>query len=408
MGRLHLDDDARALLAPVQAQLDAGVAALPAGPAVRVRLGDVPGFAAIEPAGVVLSTALTGPGLTHPDEPAGASPPLDRWRRAAGCALEAVVIHALAARAQTEPSSQWWWVGLAVDLVDRAVPALGLALPELALARTTGDLGAHPRAGVAAMRAWRAQGVDPWERVLELLAGEPVDGAEWLGLGAWVLGAGGAGALLVPVRRLAAVDFPVALGPWRWQPLAVPAHRRGGELVVEGTGAVQDPFAVADVEHHTLAGSLDRPARVDGLPGGPVGAWRLASASGFNQTFGARGVTFAFSAGGRFELTLADSFVGPAAALDLAAQVGTSGVAVGRWRVAGARQVHFHGLKVRGVTTHGRDGGPAAMPMGAMGAGGWVASLEGTTWRYTVGADGALVLDGAIMGGPVQVVLRPS
>ena len=68
-----------------------------------------------------------------------------------------------------------------------------------------------------------------------------------------VLGPGFGGAQLVTVPAVAPVDIPVDLGPWRWQPLLVPEHPRGGRVGVRGEGAVEQPWAVARRPLATLA-----------------------------------------------------------------------------------------------------------------------------------------------------------
>src|SRR5690606_10949347 len=127
------------------------------------------GWSALDGARLTLSHRLEGPGLVHPDEAMGPVPPLDRWRRAAACVLEAVALLALARQVGRPPQRDWRWIGAAIDLADRAAPDLGLALPDLALAIRTGAPGRHPRAGVAALRAWRAFGEDPPRRARHLL-----------------------------------------------------------------------------------------------------------------------------------------------------------------------------------------------------------------------------------------------
>ena len=269
-------------------------------------------------------------------------PPLDRWRRAAGCVLEAVAIRGLSDHIQRKPREDWRWRGAAIHVVDTLAPDLNLASPDIALAVNTGDVGAHPRAGVAVLRAWQAKGHDPMQRVQYLLGGGVISAEEWLGLGEWILDPSGAAASLpVVCTRSEAMTVPGKLTPWSWRRVRCKSTPRGGKIGVEGAGGVSDGWIPAGVEGRTLAGATRAGCFLRLDPGGPVGIWEVASAQGFGQVMGARGITFAFKVSGAVDVILADAFVGPLASVSVAGEVGTSGVVEGRWQVVGAHSVGF-------------------------------------------------------------------
>lgn len=404
--RVLPDERAEVLLAPVADAIRAGLDALPPVPPLRVELGPVDGWASLEGGRLTLSHRLEGPGLVHPDEAMGPVPPLDRWRRAAACVLEAVALLGLTRQTGRPPERDWRWTGAAIDLADRAAPDLGLALPDLALAIRTGAPGRYPRAGVAVLRAWRAFGEEPSRRLRHLLTDGVISESEWLAVARWVFSPEGAGASLpVPVARPRPVGLPVELEPWSFRPLALDAHPRGGRLDVEGPGAVADAWVPGGVPHRTLAGATSGPCRITGASGGPVGDWEVASAQGFGQVVGARGVTFRFFASGQLEIVLADAFVGPLAALPMAEQVGTSGLVRGRWRVAGPHRLAFEGVDGQGLTLHGRSRDRFMVPARGFGLAEWLKALSGEEWAWERAAD-RLVMRGPMLGGTVEVRLR--
>lgn len=411
--RLDLDDRAELLLAPVADVIRAGLDRLPPVPPLRVELGEVEGFARLHGATLTLSSPLDGPAIHHVDEPQGPIPPLDRWRRAAGCVLEAVATLALArqVRLPIDPTTaqDWRWVGAAIHAADRVAPELGIAWPDLALAIRTANPGRHPRAGVAVMRAWEARGQDPLAQVRYLLGGGVLSGPEWLEVGSWILSPRGASSELpVSVARPEEVDIPVALGPWSWVALRIPPHPRGGRLEVEGGGEIGDPWAPGGATHRTIAGATEGPCRVIGTPGGPLGDWTVASAEGFGQVMGARGIAFTFQRTGVARIVLADAFVGPLAAVAMADHVGTSGVVEGRWRVAGPHQLAFEGITPHSLTMHGRSQrrhDRFMMPAGGFGLGEWLEALSDAPWGWEQRPD-RLVMRGTMMGGPVEVRMR--
>jgi len=406
MKRIALDARSRFILDAVAEALAAGVERLPPGPDLRVTLGRVEGFARLEGGLLVLSERLAGPDLRHPDERDGPMPPLDRWRRALACVLEALVLRTLAEEIGQAPQEDWMWRGLAIEVTDRAVPEAGLAEPDLALAVATGDPGTHPRAGVAAWRAVRARGDDPWAVARQWLGGRPPGPEEWLALGTWVLGSTGlASTLPIPVERVPAADIPVALGPWRWQPLLVPAHPRGGRVLAEGDAAIVQPWASADQPLRTLAAAGARGGALAPDVGGPEGSWAVSSAHAFGQVFGVRGISFQLSRSGALQIVLADAFVGPVSALEVAEQVGTSGLVSGRWKVAGPWTLRFCRISDQGLTMHGRQRASFRVPTGEVGMAEWLHALEHDTWRWEDKGD-KLVLRGAMMGGEVEMWWR--
>jgi hypothetical protein len=131
----------------------------------------------------------------------------------------------------------------------------------------------------------------------------------------------------------------------------------------------------------------------------------VASAEGFGQVMGARGIRFTFNADGRLELVLADAFVGPLAAVAMAEQVGTSGVCDGRWRVAGEHRLRFDGIETRSLTLHSRTRDRFMMPARGFGLGEWLMALRDDVWTWQPAQD-RLVLRGKMMGGEVEVRLR--
>lgn len=404
---VHLDDRATTLLFPVQGILSQGLALLPDGPSISVTVRPIQAMYTLVRDEVQLSEGLLGPGVHHPDEPGGPLPPMDRWRRAVASVLEAVALRELARRTHIPAGDDWRWVGAAIHAADTVAPELGVADPDLALAVMTGSPGLHPRAGVAVMRAWAAQGIDPIRQVRYLLEGGLVSVTEWLRIGQWVLSSeGGVGQLPVRVERLAEADIPVEIPAWSWRPLRVPAHPRGGFVKLEGDGLVDDAWAEAGTELRTLAVAASSACRATPEPGGPLGAWEVSSAEGFGQVLGARGIRFTFSADGRLELVLADAFVGPLAAVAMAEQVGTSGVCAGRWRVAGKQQLRFDGIETRSLTLHSRTRDRFMMPARGFGLGEWLIALGEDVWGWQLSTTDRLVLRGRMMGGDVEVRLK--
>lgn len=388
MGRLVLDARGTALLQPVLGLVEAAAARLPAGPTLEVTVGE----GGLRGRRLALDPRLEGPEV-YPDE---GEAPLDRWRRAAADILEAVVLVALAEARGEAPVEDWFWRGLAIALADAAAPEMGLAVPDLALAIRTGDLGRWPRAGVA---AWRAMDDEPWAAAL----GAPPSAEAFLRLGQRALGSARA-ELPLPVERVAAADVPLELGPWRWQPVEVPAHPRGGRIRVEGDVAIGSAWGVADQPLRTLAASGAAGGTLLPDLGGPVGRWELASARGFGQVFGARGIVFSLAPSGTLEIVLADAFAGPLAALRVAERVGTSGTVTGRWKVAGPQALRFARIANQGLTMHGRQE-RFAVPEPGLGLVDWLAALEDGPWRWHEQGD-TLVLKGPMMGAEIEMIWR--
>lgn len=390
---LDLDPRAAALLDPVRAVVDAGLERL-GSTALTVGVGPVDGFWAWDGERLVLSERLEGPDLHHPAE--NARLPLDRWRRAAASVLEGAASRSVPLGAEA-PS--WLRSGLAIDAADRAAPDLGLAEPDVARAIETGDLDAWPRGGVAVVRAWRREGLDPAIR-----ATAPVSAAEWLAAGVSVLDPAAVASLPVPVPRVVSRDIPLDLGPWRWQPLEVPAHPRGGRVAVEGAGEVGEAWAIAKRPLRTLAASVG-PARFLPEVGGPVGRFTLKTAQGFGQVYGARGLAFRFRGGGGFEVEAADAFVGPVTAAAVAEQMGTSGIARGTWEVAGPQRLRFDRIDAQGLAMHGRRISDPVLPANELGMGVMLQALQDDVWEWALEAD-RLSLRGRIMGGSVEIRLQ--
>lgn len=404
MDALHLDPQAKSLLAPVSSLLDQALARLPSV-ALHVEMGVCDGTHTIEPGRLVLSDALLG-GVSHPDEPAGPVPPLDRWRRAAGAVLEAAATTGLCQAWGLAPSDVWWWRGLAVHLADRAAPDLALADPDLACAVAEGQPGAHPRSGVAVARAWEARGLDPTAEARALAEGKGMSASGWVALGEWVMGPSGPRARLpVDVGLPTEIDIPATVEPWSWVRLHVPAHPRGGRVRVRGPGAVADAWARGGRALRTLAGATHEACTLEPLSGGPVGRWEVASAEGYGQVMGARGITYVFHADGRLEIVMADAAVGPLAMLEMAVSYGTSGVVRGRWRVAGVRQMWFSDIDTTGLTMHGRQQ-EFAMPAQGFGMNQWLGALHEHPWSWARAGE-RLTLQGTLMGGQVEVRLDP-
>lgn len=404
MTSLVLDDRSEALLAPVRPALDAALDRLPGGGAVHVIVGRCPGTHAVSVPRVTLSEGLLD-GVHHPDEPPGPLPPMDRWRRALGSVLEGVAHAGFGARWESLP--RWARFGAAIHAADRAAPELGLADPELAVAIQAGSPAAHPRSGVAVLRAWEAEGVSAEERLAAWVAGEGPTPAEWTRLGSWVFDAAGLRAQLpIDVAPVPAVDVPTAVQGGSWVRLDVPAHPRGGFVRVEGGGgAVASPWAAGGERLRTVAGALED-CRLVPESGGPVGRWEVASAEGFGQVMGARGVTYGFRADGTLEIVMADAFVGPLDALEMAEQVGTSGLCGGRWRVHGPFEIAYSDLDTSRLTMHGRQR-EFMMPAQGFGMNQWLQALDEHPWAWSL-EGGRLRMTGRLLGGSVIVWLSPA
>ena len=399
MARYTTDEAAAALLAPVAIRLNEAAARLPAGPSLRVAVGAVEGFYALDGDQLTLSAALAGPEVRHPAEVDGLLA-LDRWRRAVGCVLEGIALAALAAEAGRAAGAEWFWIGAAVDAADRAAPELGLAAPDLAVAVSACEPGRWPRSGVAVMRAWRAAGEDPWARALALIGGAGLEAGEWLSLGAQVLDPAAR-----PSGVAAAPDgvLPAALGPWAWRRVLVGGGRVGGRVAVDG-GRCEPEWIEAGGERRVMVAAVEAcEARL--RAGGPGGPWAMASGQGFGQMMGARGVEFTFRGSGSLEILLADAFVGPLPALEVAERMGTSGVINGRWAVSGPGELRLFGLVPMGLTVHGREEMPFAVPAPGAGLESYLKDLEGSVWRWVL-EGGRLILRGESFGPTVELRFR--
>jgi len=404
MARFRPDERAERLLHPVRAIVDRGLSLLPDAPLLEVRVGAVTGVYDVDDGVVVLSEALDEEGATHVHETGPL--PLDRWRRAAASVLEAASLLELAKRTHLPIGDDWRWRGAAVFAADAVAPELGVAWPETAAAIATGDLTAFPRAGVAILKAWQARKVDPMRQARYLLDGGVVSPAEWLALARWVVDPTGAGSHLpVHVERPAPVAPPAVLPPWSWKAVAVGPLPYGGRLVVSPGGEVEEPWIAAGTETRVWCGATAEPVSITLESGAPVGTWEVASAEGFGQVMGARGVGFTFGAEGNLEIVLADAFVGPLAAVAMSGEVGTSGVCTGRWQVAGAHLLRLSDIATGSLTLHGRTRDRFLVPARGFGLGQWLHALADEPWAWQV-AQERLVLRGRMQGGEVEVRLR--
>ena len=406
MKHIDLDDRARVLLAPVAPLIEYCMEQLPRVPPLRIRVGECAGICELDGRNLVLSDGLEGPGTHHPAEPKTSMPPLDRWRRAAGSVLEAVATLGFSDHVRKLPGADWRWRGAAIHVVDALAPDLQLALPDIALAVNTANLADNPRGGIAVLRAWAAQGHDPLQRVQYLLGGGVISSQEWLLLGKWILDpAGAAAALPVMCERPPAKVLPVSIPPWSWGAINVAADARGGRVDVDGDGAVLESWIPAEVGLQTLAGATNGGCELSVSAGGPLGTWEVASAQGFGQIMGARGITFSFKESGALEIILADAFVGPLAAVTVAGEVGTSGVVWGRWSVRGIQELGFVGIASQSLTMHGRKNDRFMVPAKGFGIGEWLKALEDGGWHWEA-AQNRLVMRGMMMGGAIEVRLK--
>lgn len=383
---MRIETSAQALLDPVAGPLAAGVARLGVDDDVDVGLAEVPGFWALDGDRVLLHEALAR-AEGHPDDAGGP----DRWRRATGSVLEALVVRSLPHR---EPA--WLATGLAVHRVDRLLPELGLAPSALAAARG-GDLVAAPRGGLAVLRAWEAAGLEVEGEARRALE-QGVDVRRFVEAGLVVLREGLDG--LPP-----AVDVPARLGPWSWARLEVAAHPRGGRVRVRGRGGVVPSWAPAGRVFRGLAGACGEGVELITEAGGPVGDWEVRSAQGGVQVLGARGVVFGFRPSGRLEVVLADAYVGSVAEVEAARALGTSGVVQGRWSVEGPYRLRLREIVPVGVTVHGRKEGAFAVPGEGTGLAAGIQAMQDGPWAWRQEGDG-LRLEGSIGGASVVVVLR--
>lgn len=276
---------------------------------------------------------------------------LDRFRRVTGGVLEAALVG---------PDADPWARAAAARAVDDALPALGWLVP------AAWGLVAEPhRSALAAPRrlAW-------WLRFAEskALPAAPTPAA-WARFGAWVRDRVAGPAAQVPVQldRVNAQpwDAPWPEGPWCHAPRRVDRVRRA--VVVSGAAAhppgLQRPGeVVVGVAQDAVSPRL--------APAGPVGTWVLASGHFGSQVGAARGVEITLSADGSAVLVGADAFVGPATAsvLQMADQIGVSGVSNGRWEVvelgehAGTCAIRIQGFRATDGTVHPRSGHGFALP----------------------------------------------
>ncbi|MFK7928253.1 MAG: hypothetical protein AB8H79_08685 [Myxococcota bacterium] len=404
LNRCELSPAVADLLAPVVQLLERGLSALPEGPVVRIESGLVEGFSEWRDGVLVLSDALMGPQMNHPDEPATGLA-LDRWRRALAVVLEGVATRALEAQIERPADRRdWRWVGWAAECVDAALPELQLGLGDLLRAARLASPGVDPRQGLAVFRAVRVEGEDPTALARRWLTEDGPSQARWLELGRWVLGAGLAAQVGVPVDLATPVDVPVTLQPWSWMPIEVPAHPRGGWVRSEGSAVIEQSWARGSQILRTLAACTGGVGALSPVSVGPIGSWRQVSARGWGQMFGIRGMTWTFHGDGRLEMVLADSAAGPVEASAMADGTGTSGIAPGRWAIAGERRLTLSGLDTSRLTLHGKGSEPFVLPAGGLSQ--VLQAMQGGVWRWRhEGVE--LYLTGPLMGGEVELRFRP-
>ena len=159
--------------------------------------------------------------------------------------------------------------------------------------------------------------------------------------------------------------------------------------------------------HRTLVAVTTDATRPLLGPGAPTGRWDLASAGGFGQVFGGRGVQYGFAEDGSLEVILADSFVGPVASIETSKTVGTSGMVTGRWEVAGPRSIQLRGLDPSMLTLHGRQGDSFAVPAQGFGPAQWLRAMCAEPWAWRLEGD-RLFLSGRVFGTGIEVRLTAS
>lgn len=371
MNGLVLDARVEQLLAPVRQPLATALEALPGSP-LHVTIGSIDGFGGWQAGRWVLDSRLEGPAVLHPEEPSSA--PLDRWKRAMASVLEGVAWADLARHGF--PTSPGWWEGAVIAMADAAAPYLGLlhsARVEGARRASIGGRGAALLFGTGARDqaiAWR-DGVGPVEVVASLRAGLRQSGLT----------------VRAPVRLLPCMAAAGEVVPVRAER---PGRLDGWPLEVGEEARLWAWFEDASL---TLA-----PVPIEG-------AWDLVSTEVQGQILGARGVTFRFKPGGRVDLVFADAFVGPLAALEMARQMGHSGLSVGRWEAVGPSRIRFGAFRGGPITMHQRDGS-RAMPQVGFGVTEWVTAMEGTEWTVSETSTGR-VLSGSLMEMAVQLRLVP-
>ena len=403
---MDLDAQATRLLGSLrevvaQALLKIGVAPVP------VVMGEEQGFYRLERGRVVLSRQLLDPAGFHPLEQVEWLPPLDRARRAAASIVEGASLHALSQHVGLTPRDDWAWRGWAVYQADRALEGWGLAEPEVVRAMISGDLGTHPRSGVVVCQAWAAEGEDVPRRIIDLIANDVHPSSEeWLRLGAWVydLERGPHKHLPVVLPRRAAIAPPQGLMPWSWYRVQVGPDVRGGEVLVEGKGAVSNPWCVAGESHETVLGHTQGEGRLTMGSGAPLGDWSMASVRGLGEVMGARGVKLSFSATGRFVVTLEDGFVGPLAGLPVQAHEGVSGIVEGRWGVSGARHLAFSGMNLEDALST-RDPRARARPGQGLRLSGLLEALQRGGWAWMCRGD-RLFLQGTLEEQTLEIRLN--
>jgi hypothetical protein len=396
----------QALWSAIEAPLMQGLTALGLNPDLDV------GPLTWAPGQLPLDASLLGPApwvgadAALRDEPWGALA-LDRWRRATGLLLEGALLHEQAGKlgrpvadVQADPRQR----GAAADRLDRSLPELGWLWAEaVALARAPHvSMVDEPRRGAWLLRYEASHG--------------PVQTAtDWARFGAWCRD-----------RRLGPLaTLPVAVdachpSPWA-EGLLAPALSHlvvqvapgaAGWMLADGAAASW-PARVAGEPAVVVIGGLSAVDALVGAPLGPVGTWRLRSGAAMGHVGAARGVELSLLQSGRAELVAADAFVGPPTrgALEMAEQLGVSGMSTGRWRVLSAEGADRGTLQVTGLsadraTVHAHSGKRFALP-----AAEWLdpvrralADLDGQAAAWQRTDDGDLELRARLFG--VETLLR--
>ena len=373
---------------------------------MSVVMGEEENFFRIEGDRVVLSRDLMRSEGFHPHEQVDLLPPMEASKRAAVSVVEAACLRGLSTHVNQRVGTDWVWWGWAVYQASRALPGWGVAAPEVAHALRWGEPGAHPRTGVAVCLAWEREGIDVARRVIDVIAnGVRPSSEEWLRLGAWVLDRerGPQASLPVVPPLMERLSPPEDLKPWSWRRVRVGADMRGGEIRVTGRAAVQEPWCRRGVEHETIVGHTEGPARVTMGPGAPLGSWRMASAEGQGQVMGARGVRFIFSPTGRFTARLDNASLGPLAGLPVKASQGASGVVDGRWAVEGPWSLGFTDLDLTSLVTSTSHQDRFAQSSSGVPV--WLKGMQQGTWGWRRRGD-RLFLQGALEGAPWEIRLR--
>lgn len=324
--------------------------------------------------------------------------------RHADVTLAVLEAHVRAALPSGGPA--WLRAGLALDRAQAVLPEVSMVRADWERALKL-DLGAEPRGGVAVVSAIRERGLGTLPDLLAWLEHGKVPTRAFVDAMVWLCRRGLKEHLARTPSLPAAEDIPLELTPWRAVPLCIPANRRGGKIRVEaGGGGVVPAWAPGGRVHHAVAVSTGSGCRFVPDLGGPIGRWEMRSAGAWGQVFGGRGLVYEFYGSGRFDVVLADAFVGTARDVSASESVGTSGTMRGRWRVDGPRRLEITELVPLGVTVHDREGATSPMPADSIGLAAAMQGLTESPWRWDIDEDGArLRMRGQIRNSAVDIRL---